>query len=149
SPRSGSRRPVRNQEVEANLSARGNGIGLRRLITSSAVLAAAAWLSPVPMDAGGFRIFSARSAEWPSPGQSPKQFTLGRCCDRNLAADPPLDETLSLDLRFPDPIALDAAAQVGPPIPPTPFVALPGHPKRIPIGIASLGAIAGSYLNAY
>jgi hypothetical protein len=116
---------------------------------ASAVLAAAGWLSPVRAEAGGFHIFSTRSSEWPSPGQSARQFTLGPCCDWNLAADPPIAEALSLDLRFPVPVALDPASQIGPPMPPTPFVALPGHPKRIPIGIASLGAIAGSYFNAY
>jgi hypothetical protein len=131
------------------LSPRANGAGLCRRRLFAAVFAVAASLLPARADASGFRIFSARSREWPSPAQSSRQFTLGPCCDRDLATDPPLAEALSLDLHFPDSPAFDPPAQLGAPLPPTPFVALPGQPRRFLIGVASLGAIAGSYLNAY
>ncbi len=108
-------------------------------------LAAALPATPVAR-AAGFRVFpSAHRLAATAADPPPSEFSIGPCCDGNLAGDPPLSAALDLDGRF---RAAPSLVRAGEDLPP-PSLEPPPRPRFVWIGTASLLAVGGSFLNAY
>jgi hypothetical protein len=119
--------------------------GACRKATIAITIAASAWSVPALAPAAGFRIFhSTALLEHPVGARTVEEFTLGPCCSRDLAADPPLWEVAHFDF----PIIGAAPTAAAAPSPTVRFD-LTQQPKRFAIGALSGVAILGSFLNAY
>jgi hypothetical protein len=114
------------------------------------VLAVAAFGLPCPASAAGYRLFQSTAVlAYPAAEPPPEQFGLGDSCAASLSPGRAADGGFELGLRFPAVPTMNLAEAVQAHGPSSSLALAPREPRRLLIGAAFVGAVAGSAWNSF